>query len=562
MSINYTSNQNPFNITPGGSFPTINADRDPAVTDNFYPLNTEWKNTVSGTVFKFIGNQIISSVANALWDPYAGGTSAGDISFLTGNSGGAVTGSASGNVNILGASGQVVVTGDPGTNTLTISLAGAGTAIDSLTPDSGGAVSASASGNVNILGTSSQIVTTGSPSTNTLTLSFPDTISVGHLIASAAIDSFPVITGIGISSANNAENTIYRSTYRSLTAPAAGFGNVLGFLMSDSALADATYAEIIATVVSSTAAAHSASLNLDVATNGTVATGAKVLGSRLELATSSRLRLGSGGVDFCSGTGDPNTSVTAAKGSLYMRTDGSGANTRAYINTDGVTAWTGVATQGTEFDSIIVQVFTSNGTYTPTTGMKYCTVEVVGAGGGSGGAANTSGSQFSSSGGGGGGGYAKKTFSAATIGSSQVVTVGTGGPGGSAGNNNGTAGGTSSLGSLISATGGAGGSGGAASGTPLNSFGGLGGVGSNGDINVTGGPGGFGFAAFSLSYAAEANGGSTFYAGETTESSGIAAAGNTPGGGAAGAVVGASDSAKAGAAGGNGTVIITEYISS
>lgn len=53
-----------------------------------------------------------------------------------------------------------------------------------------------------------------------------------------------------------------------------------------------------------------------------------------------------GGVRILSGTGSPDTSVTAQKGSLYMRLDGSGATDRAYINTDGSTAWTNLVTAG------------------------------------------------------------------------------------------------------------------------------------------------------------------------------------------------------------------------
>lgn len=152
MSINYTANSNPFNIVPGNSFPTINAQRDPAVTDNFYPINTEWVNTTSGTVFKFVKNIIVSSVANAVWDPIAGAT-AGDISFITGDSGGQVTGDADGNLNLLGTSGQITVTGSPGTNTLTLALAGGGTAVDSFTPDTGtDPVVATAAGLVGIRG--------------------------------------------------------------------------------------------------------------------------------------------------------------------------------------------------------------------------------------------------------------------------------------------------------------------------------------------------------------------------------------------------------------------------
>lgn len=44
------------------------------------------------------------------------------------------------------------------------------------------------------------------------------------------------------------------------------------------------------------------------------------------------------------GTGSPNTALTAAQGSLYLRADGSSTSTRAYINTDGSTAWAAVTT--------------------------------------------------------------------------------------------------------------------------------------------------------------------------------------------------------------------------
>lgn len=42
------------------------------------------------------------------------------------------------------------------------------------------------------------------------------------------------------------------------------------------------------------------------------------------------------------GSGAPT--VAAAKGSLYMRTDGSSTSTRAYVNTDGSTTWTSMTT--------------------------------------------------------------------------------------------------------------------------------------------------------------------------------------------------------------------------
>jgi len=42
------------------------------------------------------------------------------------------------------------------------------------------------------------------------------------------------------------------------------------------------------------------------------------------------------------GSGVPT--LSAAQGSLYMRTDGSSTSTRLYINTDGSTTWTNVTT--------------------------------------------------------------------------------------------------------------------------------------------------------------------------------------------------------------------------
>jgi hypothetical protein len=42
------------------------------------------------------------------------------------------------------------------------------------------------------------------------------------------------------------------------------------------------------------------------------------------------------------GSGAPT--LSAAKGSLYLRSDGSGTNDRMYVNTDGSTTWTAVTT--------------------------------------------------------------------------------------------------------------------------------------------------------------------------------------------------------------------------
>ena len=96
-------------------------------------------------------------------------------------------------------------------------------------------------------------------------------------------------------------------------------------------------------------------------------------------------------------------------------------------------------------------VFTASGTYTPTPGMRYIEVEMVGGGGGSGSAIALSGTGTSfscGSAGAGAGGYAKFRMTAAQVGASKAVVIGNGG---AAGTNlitpqNGSNGGTTSFG--------------------------------------------------------------------------------------------------------------------
>lgn len=214
----------------------------------------------------------------------------------------------------------------------------------------------------------------------------------------------------------------------------------------------------------------------------------------------------------------------------------------------------------------IVQVFTGSGTYTPSPGMIKCWIEVWAGGGGSAGAPATGVGQISFGNGGGGGGYAAGLFTAATIGASQVVTVGAVGTAGTAGAVGG-AGGTSSVGALISATGGLGGAtvGPFSSGILINVTGSAGGVGSNGSIQLTGGQAGI------MNYSGTSSGqitvcsggagakGSAGGAGASNFVSFAGNVGNTPGGGASGGVIQASTAAQVGKNGGAGLIIITEY---
>lgn len=215
------------------------------------------------------------------------------------------------------------------------------------------------------------------------------------------------------------------------------------------------------------------------------------------------------------------------------------------------------------FNNIVRQVFTANGTYTPTSGMKFCDVEVVGGGGGGGGSGATAAGTASGGAGGGGGGYAKKIIATATIGASKAVTIGAAGTAGAAGGaagGNGGAGGTSSLGALISATGGDAGIGGTVRAinfvTASHS---VGGVGSGGDINIYGtvGEGGFGFQTFGYG----GNGGNSFYgAGAPVSGSSPGNAARSYGAGGGGGSSGNGGGGEVGSVGTSGIIVITEYI--
>lgn len=96
--------------------------------------------------------------------------SSGNMLTLTGNSGGIVPPLA-GNINVVGDTTTINVTGNPATHTLTINAITNGTTIVStLTGNGGGAVSPTG-GNINVVGDGTTITVTGNPGTSTLTIS-------------------------------------------------------------------------------------------------------------------------------------------------------------------------------------------------------------------------------------------------------------------------------------------------------------------------------------------------------------------------------------------------------
>lgn len=212
------------------------------------------------------------------------------------------------------------------------------------------------------------------------------------------------------------------------------------------------------------------------------------------------------------------------------------------------------------------QIFTANGTYTPSSGMAYCIVEAVGGGGGGGGS-TASANQGYGGGGGGAGSYSRSYLTAATVGASKAVVIGTGGAGGTSGAVAGSAGNDTTFGStIVVGKGGGGGTPGAAASV---GSGGSGGVTGTGDLTIRGQYGFYGDYVNNVTvtnYGVKGGAGGSSYFGfggtvgfVNTAGSGGGGAGTSYGsGGGGGASINGTSSATGGA-GTNGIVVITEF---
>jgi hypothetical protein len=152
-------------------------------------------------------------------------------------------------------------------------------------------------------------------------------------------------------------------------------------------------------------------------------------------------------------TSGANTNITSlnspALGAATATTAAAGTNTTQVATTAFV--------QGINAGRLLnVQVFTSSGTYTPTSGTNKVIVEVQAPGGGGGGVAASSTGQNAIAQAGSGGSYAEIYWASPA---STTVTIGAVGSAGAAGINAGGTGGATSVGSVVSCPGGVGGAG-------------------------------------------------------------------------------------------------------
>lgn len=250
-------------------------------------------------------------------------------------------------------------------------------------------------------------------------------------------------------------------------------------------------------------------------------------------------------------TADLNVFTSALKGLAPL----SGGGTTNFLRADGT--WAAPPGGGGGGGLIGFQVFTSSGTYTPTSGMVSCLIECVGGGGAGGGCIANSTNSVSGAGGG-SGGYSKSRKLAAAVGASQTVTIGAAGTGGGGAGGNG---GDTSVGTLVIAKGGTGGGQGNVA-VPWPA-GGPGGVAGTGDIAAAGNPGGGGW--WSNQTSDPVNGAGSALGGGApgpTPVGGSAATGNNASNYGAGGSPGLTQGGSTNASGSNGSagiVIITEF---
>lgn len=533
--------------------PTYVRSRDPTGTDlkdpanqGYYPINSLWTNKTNQNLWCLVG--IISNVAKWVM---LGSSTGPAVKFPVPAGTSPVVADGSGNVTLTSSDNTVTITG--GTNTIDFK-SNASSIVESLTP------------NVHTPPGTSPVL----PASGTITLEGGATFATNtqaqpirtNSLAANKIDFEVQLAGAnaGASTANKFGVSQFDSNQFSVTSGfvqlAGGGGAALQQFTTDDSLTETPTGSPENVNVNGAGGlktyqkdAHS------IGIYGNGANGTILQGKGTSSATPAA---------FTTAT---YPSTTTSQQILYS----TATNTVGELTTANSTlpATNSSGTLAMRAFSTNIQFFSGSGTYTPSTGMLYCIIECLGGGAGGGGVANPGGAgNYSIGDGGGSGAYSRGSFSAATIGGSQTVTVGSGGAGG-VGNATGTGGGTSSVGVLITAPGGSGGGGGTAQATTVTALGagGDGGIaGSGGSLNTTGNKGGgaigLGSGIFTVSgrgaFSGYGQGGGPVIPGNNTTVNGSAGTGYGSGGSGAASMQGAS--AGNGGAGKSGFVLVTEYI--
>jgi hypothetical protein len=270
--------------------------------------------------------------------------------------------------------------------------------------------------------------------------------------------------------------------------------------------------------------------------------------------------------------GDTGTIADGDRGDIVVSDSGSTWSLKDSIVTDAARSVLNQSTVAAMLaalggaSALALQVFTSSDTYTPTTGMKYCLVISTGAGAGGGGAGPATENSLTLGAGGGAAGTCIGLFSAAQVGSSQSITIGSSGSAGSDSGGDGGNGGNTSFGSLHTANGGVKGGGGGqlADGSTNLGAPGAGGTSTGGAINIPGGKGDYGQSG-SIPVWHGGEGGDSFWGqggrggpSLAIEDSVVGQDGLAPGAGGGGALCVNSATGAVGGVGGPGIVLVLE----
>ena len=309
-----------------------------------------------------------------------------------------------------------------------------------------------------------------------------------------------------------------------------------------------SYANLWQSLVCTSALSLTITQTTNLATNWFIDINALGGAVTITINAADKLNGGSLGVGLTMPQGSSGRLVTDAAGNLYLNgtavytaiptalPNGTTATTQSVGDTSTKVATNQFVSQNA-FGSINIQKFSTAGTftYTPTSGLIYAIVEIMGAGGAGATVSNQNG------GAGGAGGYLRGVVSATAIGASKSITVGAAGTPGNTG-------GTTSFGTIFSASGGASAS--------ANAGGAGGSTFTGGQLTISGQPGGNGFSGNSIT--GGYGGGGVFgpgAGGVPQNNNGITA--TNPGSGGSG---GNSSGSAVGGNGAPGIVVITEYI--
>ena len=184
-------------------------------------------------------------------------------------------------------------------------------------------------------------------------------VQAGNLRTTGLISSTGNITGGNILGGANVNATTHTGTTVSVTGNITGGNLLISGSISDSAQLDISTTSANANIVLTPNGTGNVNTGANVSVTGNIQ-GGNVLSGAVVSAVGAATILSStavpaggttgAGYKFSStanlgvffGSGVPT--LTAAKGSLYLRTDGSTTNDRMYVNTNGSTTWTAVTT--------------------------------------------------------------------------------------------------------------------------------------------------------------------------------------------------------------------------